>query len=290
MEQERMDRVIQLHYIYKLWNRMASGSYFPPPVKEVEIPKKDGKIRKLGIPTISDRIGQMVVKMYLEPRLEKVSGPNSYRRVARSGYLAFSKKRRKSKKEIRKTVRKQLGYLERDLGHIERLLDTIEERRRTGKAAGMFPDMPDPYPTRFPVPKRDQRIYWVLQLLYRQQKYMYDEKVHSVADRITNIYQPYVRPIPRGKDRVVHGVRGTYKLGQLQRIEGHGTTSGGLREHPRPLPRTAVGRPDLPEQRGTNATISRGSSGRERTPTASRTYRQKEGTPPRAGNRSGRNR
>ncbi|MDT0678784.1 hypothetical protein [Autumnicola musiva] len=44
--------------LYKLWNRMASGSYFPPAVKEVEIPKKDGKVRKLGIPTISDRIGQ----------------------------------------------------------------------------------------------------------------------------------------------------------------------------------------------------------------------------------------
>ncbi|MCM4158269.1 group II intron reverse transcriptase/maturase, partial [Gramella sp. AN32] len=43
--------------LYKLWNRMASGSYFPPAVKEVEIPKKDGKVRKLGIPTVSDRIG-----------------------------------------------------------------------------------------------------------------------------------------------------------------------------------------------------------------------------------------
>lgn len=64
--------------LYKLWNRMASGSYFPPAVKEVEIPKKDGKVRKLGIPTISDRIGQMVVKMYLEPRLENVFNPNSY--------------------------------------------------------------------------------------------------------------------------------------------------------------------------------------------------------------------
>jgi len=52
--------------LYKLWNRMASGSYFPPPVKEVEIPKKDGNVRKLGIPTISDRVGQMVVKMYIE--------------------------------------------------------------------------------------------------------------------------------------------------------------------------------------------------------------------------------
>jgi len=65
-------------YLYKLWNRMASGSYFPPPVKEVEIYKKDGKPRKLGIPTISDRVGQMVIKMYIEPRLEKVFSPNSY--------------------------------------------------------------------------------------------------------------------------------------------------------------------------------------------------------------------
>lgn len=64
--------------LYKLWNRMASGSYFPPAVKEVEIPKKDGKVRKLGIPTISDRVGQMVVKMFIEPRLEKIFSSSSY--------------------------------------------------------------------------------------------------------------------------------------------------------------------------------------------------------------------
>ncbi len=65
-------------HLYKLWNRMASGSYFPPPVKEVEIPKKDGTVRKLGVPTIGDRVGQMVVKMFIEPRLEKVFSINSY--------------------------------------------------------------------------------------------------------------------------------------------------------------------------------------------------------------------
>lgn len=65
-------------HLYKLWNRMASGSYFPAPVKEVEIPKKDGKMRKLGIPTISDRVAQMVVKDYLEPRFEKLFSPHSY--------------------------------------------------------------------------------------------------------------------------------------------------------------------------------------------------------------------
>lgn len=65
-------------YLYKLWNRMSSGSYYPPPVKEVEIPKRDGKVRKLGIPTISDRVGQMVVKEYLEPRFEKIFSIHSY--------------------------------------------------------------------------------------------------------------------------------------------------------------------------------------------------------------------
>jgi len=65
-------------HLYKLWNRMASGSYFPPAVREVEIPKKDGKIRKLGIPTISDRVGQMVVKDYLEARFEAIFSPHSY--------------------------------------------------------------------------------------------------------------------------------------------------------------------------------------------------------------------
>src|SRR5680860_1624036 len=49
-------------HLYKLWNRMASGSYFPPAVKEVEIDKKDGGIRKIGIHTISDRDGKMEVK------------------------------------------------------------------------------------------------------------------------------------------------------------------------------------------------------------------------------------
>ena len=64
--------------LYKLWNRMASGSYFPPPLKEVEIEKDDGKTRKLGVPTIADRVAQTVVKEYLEPRFEKIFSQNSY--------------------------------------------------------------------------------------------------------------------------------------------------------------------------------------------------------------------
>jgi len=64
--------------LYKLWNRMSSGSYFPPPVKQVEIPKAKGGTRKLGIPTVSDRIAQTVVKRAIEPILDPIFHPDSY--------------------------------------------------------------------------------------------------------------------------------------------------------------------------------------------------------------------
>lgn len=64
--------------LYKLWNRMSSGSYFPPPVRVVEIPKKNGGIRILGIPTVADRIAQMVAKMYFEPEVEPHFHSDSY--------------------------------------------------------------------------------------------------------------------------------------------------------------------------------------------------------------------
>ena len=86
-------------HLYKLWNRLASGSYFPPPVKEVEIPKKDGKVRKLGIPTIGDRVAQMVVKEYLEERFEKIFSPNSYGyRPDKSAHQALEKVRQNCRK------------------------------------------------------------------------------------------------------------------------------------------------------------------------------------------------
>jgi len=64
--------------LYKVWNRLSSGSYFPPPVRRVEIPKGDGKKRSLGIPTVADRIAQMVVKQSLEPLLEPHFHEDSY--------------------------------------------------------------------------------------------------------------------------------------------------------------------------------------------------------------------
>lgn len=64
--------------LYKLWNRLTSGSYFPPPVRRVDIPKSDGKTRPLGIPTVADRIAQMVVKRHLEPMVEPKFHSDSY--------------------------------------------------------------------------------------------------------------------------------------------------------------------------------------------------------------------
>lgn len=64
--------------LYKLWNRLSSGSYFPPPVRAVEIPKKNGGIRILGVPTVEDRIAQMVVRLYFEPSVDKIFHEDSY--------------------------------------------------------------------------------------------------------------------------------------------------------------------------------------------------------------------
>ena len=64
--------------LYKIWNRMSSGTYFPPPVKVVEIPKKSGGKRILGIPTVADRIAQMVAKIYFEPEVEPHFLADSY--------------------------------------------------------------------------------------------------------------------------------------------------------------------------------------------------------------------
>ncbi len=64
--------------LYKLWNRLSSGSYFRPPVKAVEIPKHGGGVRTLGVPTVADRIAQTAVAMVLNPQVEKVFHRDSY--------------------------------------------------------------------------------------------------------------------------------------------------------------------------------------------------------------------
>jgi RNA-directed DNA polymerase len=64
--------------LYKVWNRMSSGTYFPPPVKSVDIPKPGGGTRTLGVPTVADRIAQTVVAMTLEARTEAIFHEDSY--------------------------------------------------------------------------------------------------------------------------------------------------------------------------------------------------------------------
>jgi RNA-directed DNA polymerase len=94
--------------LYRIWNRMSSGSYYPPPVREVEIPKKDGRVRKLGIPTVGDRIAQQVVKNYLEPRLEGVFHENSY------GYRP-KKDAHQAIEAVRKNVRRYGWVIDMDI-------------------------------------------------------------------------------------------------------------------------------------------------------------------------------
>ena len=74
---EEFDRDLK-NNLYKLWNRMASGSFFPPPVKAVPIPKKSGGTRILGVPTVADRIAQMVVRDSIEPMIDRLFHPDSY--------------------------------------------------------------------------------------------------------------------------------------------------------------------------------------------------------------------
>ena len=111
--------------LYMLWNRMSSGSYFPPPVLEVEISKDDGRKRKLGIQTVNDRVAQQVLKSYLEPRFEAELLPQSY------GYRPL-KSAHQAVEQVRKNVRRYHWVIDMDISSFfdkmshELLLKAIE--------------------------------------------------------------------------------------------------------------------------------------------------------------------
>lgn len=104
--------------------------------------------------------------------------PRTYRSIARKEYLALAKSRKRTKKKIRSTIRKQLGYVRRDLQYLDKYM---------GEGYALPPKYIDCYIT--------------IQKLYEQQKYMYENRTHSVDNRIVSISQPYLRPIVRGKAR-----------------------------------------------------------------------------------------
>jgi RNA-directed DNA polymerase len=96
------------NHLYKVWNRMSSGSYIPPPVKLIEIPKKGGGLRPLGIPTIADRIAQSVVRGLLEPTLEPLFIKDSY------GYRP-GKSARQAVERVRQLCWKQSWVIDLDI-------------------------------------------------------------------------------------------------------------------------------------------------------------------------------
>ncbi len=104
--------------------------------------------------------------------------PRTYREIARKKYLQTAQKKKKTKKEIRKAIREQLQYLKRNISNLHKLLEQYDK---------------------IPLRKKQYKYLLVIQILYDQQKYMYDNRVHSVEDRIVSIHQPHVRPIVRGK-------------------------------------------------------------------------------------------
>lgn len=104
--------------------------------------------------------------------------PRTYRENARKAYLKTAQKKRKTKNEIRKAIRKQLGFLKRNIKSIGKLLESYDK---------------------IPFNRHQYKYFLVIQTLYDQQVKMYEQKSHSVEHRIVSIHQPHVRPIVRGK-------------------------------------------------------------------------------------------
>lgn len=121
---------------------------------------------------------EQIIDILHKPLIGIEKKVRTYRQQARKNFLSFTKKRKPGKKIIRKTIRKQLGYLGRNLNHIKNL------SQKVGLKA---------------LSRKQYRDLLVVSELYRQQKAMYDTTTHSIQGRIVSIHQPHVRPIVRGK-------------------------------------------------------------------------------------------
>jgi transposase, IS5 family len=112
----------------------------------------------------------------------EVKRPRTYRRRARKQYLLFAKKKNKTFKHIRRARKEQLGYLKRNLARLDILIRVYEQQKK-----------------QLPFEHRDLRILWATRLMWDQQLEMHINNVHRIEHRIVNLYQPYVRPMLRGK-------------------------------------------------------------------------------------------
>jgi hypothetical protein len=127
-----------------------------------------------------EQLERMIKKVCKHGKLRQ---PRMYKNKARQQYLTVAKKKKKTKKDIRKALRHQLQYVSRDIKYINKLL----EQQTTLKAA---------------LNKRDWKLLQVIHEVQRQQQEMFTEDKRTIEHRIVSLYQPHVRPIPRGKDRV----------------------------------------------------------------------------------------
>jgi IS5 family transposase len=114
----------------------------------------------------------------------ELTRPRTYRNVARKQYLNFAKKKNKPFKQIRKARKQQLQFLKRNLKRLDEVIEYVQQQTNS---------------LRLPFEHRDLRLLCAIRLMYAQQLQMHNENTNRVDDRIVSIYQPYVRPVMRGK-------------------------------------------------------------------------------------------
>jgi len=145
---------------------------------ELEIPYPTD----LGLLNEARLQSERIIDLLWSVSSKKGKKPRSYRKKAKAAYLSVAKKRRKSKKVIRKGIKQQLQYLRRNIKSIKKLLVEVS-----------------PEVLKLVLKRRDWQLIETIGLVYEQQHTMYKQKLRRIDHRIVNLYQPWVRPIKRGK-------------------------------------------------------------------------------------------